>query len=90
MVVFQNYPNPFNPVTSIKYDLAETSQVRMDIYNVRGQLVKTLLNQEMLAGTHSVIWDGKDGQGRSVSSGVYLYRMTMPNKVLTNKMLLLK
>jgi flagellar hook assembly protein FlgD len=62
----------------------------MDIYNVRGQLVKTLLNQEMLAGTHSVIWDGKDGQGRSVSSGVYLYRMTMPNKVLTNKMLLLK
>lgn len=85
-----NYPNPFNPVTSIKYDLAETSLVRMDIYNVRGQLVKTLLNQEMLAGTHSVIWDGKDGQGRSVSSGVYFYRMSLPNKVLTNKMLLLK
>jgi hypothetical protein len=88
--LFQNYPNPFNPVTSIKYDLAETSQVRMNIYNVRGQLVKTLLNQEMLAGTHSVIWDGKDGQGRSVSSGVYFYRMSLPNKVLTNKMLLLK
>ena len=88
--LFQNYPNPFNPVTSIKYDLAENSLVRMDIYNVRGQLVKTLLNQEMLAGTHSVIWDGKDGQGRSVSSGVYFYRMSLPNKVLTNKMLLLK
>ncbi|PKN76186.1 MAG: hypothetical protein CVU49_02125 [Candidatus Cloacimonetes bacterium HGW-Cloacimonetes-2] len=88
--LFQNYPNPFNPVTSIKYDLAETSQVRMDIFNVRGQLVKTLLNQEMQAGTHSVIWDGKDGQGRSVSSGVYFYRMSLPNKVLTNKMLLLK
>ena len=88
--LFQNYPNPFNPVTSIKYDLAETSQVRMDIYNVRGQHVKTLLNQEMLAGTHSVVWDGKDGQGNSVSSGVYFYRMTMPNKVLTNKMLLMK
>lgn len=87
--LFQNYPNPFNPVTSIKYDLAETSQVRMDIFNVKGQLVKTLLNQEMLAGTHSVIWDGKDGQGRSVSSGVYFYRMSLPNKVLTNKMLLL-
>lgn len=85
-----NYPNPYNPVTSIKYDLAENSLVRMDIYNVRGQLVKTLLNQEMLAGTHSVIWDGKDGQGRSVSSGVYFYRMSLPNKVLTNKMLLLK
>jgi len=85
-----NYPNPFNPVTSIKYDLAESSLVRMDIFNVKGQLVKTLLNQEMLAGTHSVIWDGKDGQGRSVSSGVYFYRMSLPNKVLTNKMLLLK
>lgn len=88
--LFQNYPNPFNPVTSIKYDLAENSLVRMDIFNVKGQLVKTLLNQEMLAGTHSVIWDGKDGQGRSVSSGVYFYRMSLPNKVLTNKMLLLK
>lgn len=88
--LFQNYPNPFNPVTSIKYDLAENSQVRMDIFNVRGQLVKTLLNQEMLSGTHSVIWDGKDGQGRSVSSGVYFYRMSLPNKVLTNKMLLMK
>ncbi|MDI3504603.1 MAG: hypothetical protein PWP64_1539 [Candidatus Cloacimonadota bacterium] len=88
--LFQNYPNPFNPVTSIKYDLAENSRVRMDIYNVKGQLVKTLLNQDMLAGTHSVIWDGNDDKGRAVSSGVYFYRMTMPNKVLTNKMLLLK
>lgn len=85
-----NYPNPFNPVTSIKYDLAENSRVRMDIYNVKGQLVKTLLNQEMLAGTHSVIWDGNDDKGRAVSSGVYFYRMSLPNKVLTNKMLLMK
>lgn len=88
--LFQNYPNPFNPLTSIKYDLAENSRVRMEIYNVKGQLVKTLLNQDMLAGTHSVIWDGNDDKGRAVSSGVYFYRMTMPNKVLTNKMLLLK
>lgn len=85
-----NYPNPFNPVTSIRYDLADSSPVRMDIYNVKGQLVKTLLDKEMLAGTHSVVWDGKDGQGRSVSSGVYFYRMSLPNKVLTNRMLLLK
>lgn len=88
--LFQNYPNPFNPVTSIKYDLAEDSPVRMDIYNVKGQLVTTILNQEILAGTHRVIWNGKDDQGRAVSSGVYFYRMIMPNKVLTNKMLLLK
>lgn len=88
--LFQNYPNPFNPVTFIKYDLAEDSRVRMDIYNVKGQLVKTLLNQEMSAGTHSVTWDGKDEGGRAVSSGVYFYRMSLPNKVLTNKMLLLK
>lgn len=86
----KNYPNPFNPTTTIICELAESSPVRMDIFNAKGQLVNTLLNQDMLAGHHSVIWDGKDGQGRAVSSGVYLYRMSLPNKVMTNKMLLLK
>lgn len=85
-----NYPNPFNPSTTISYSLPENSSVRVDIYNIKGQLVKTLVNQTMLAGTHSVTWDGKDGQGRSVSSGVYFCRMSLPNKVLTNKMLLMK
>ena len=90
LILHQNYPNPFNPSTTISYNLPKTGSVRLDIYNIKGQLVKTLVNQTMLAGTHSVTWDGKDGQGRSVSSGVYFCRMSLPNKVLTNKMLLMK
>ena len=91
IVSISSYPNPFIGTTTITISGKEDEHpCELAIYNLKGQLVKTLLNQEMLAGTHRVIWDGKDGQGRAVSSGVYFYRMSMPNKVLTNKMLLLK
>jgi hypothetical protein len=90
LILHQNYPNPFNPSTTISYNLPKTGPVRMDIYNIKGQLVKTLVNQTMLAGTHSVVWDGKDENGRVASSGVYFYRMITPDKVLTNKMLMIK
>ena len=90
LILHQNYPNPFNPSTTISYNLPKTGPVRMDIYNIKGQLVKTLVNDHKTAGSHSVIWDGKDDNGRAASTGVYFYRIVTPDKVLTNKMLMVK
>lgn len=86
----QNYPNPFNPTTSIAYSMPETSNVRLDIYNVKGQLVKTLVNGEMPAGMHTVVWDGRDGNNAAVASGVYFYRVSTPQATQTKRMLLIK
>lgn len=66
-----NYPNPFNPTTNIKFSLKADSKVLLSIYNVRGQKVKTLINDNMEAGYHTIVWDGRDDSGKSVSSGVY-------------------
>ncbi|HOE91103.1 MAG TPA: C25 family cysteine peptidase [Candidatus Cloacimonadota bacterium] len=85
-----NYPNPFNPSTSIAFSLKEKSPVSISIYNVKGQLVKSLLNSEMTAGRHSVSWNGKDNQQKSVSSGVYFYRMESKDYSGVRKMLLMK
>lgn len=81
----QNYPNPFNPTTMINYSLANTGLVRIDIYNVLGQKVETLVNKKKSAGNHSIIWDGKD-----MSSGVYFYRIQAGDFNRTKKMLLVK
>jgi len=86
----QNYPNPFNPITTIRYSLPEAARVRLDIYNLKGQLVKTLIDSEMAAGPHSVIWNGKDSNNQAVASGVYFYRISSPNNTQTKKMLLMK
>lgn len=86
----QNYPNPFNPSTEIAFDLPAASNVELSIYNVLGQEVRTLLNASMEAGNHSVTWDGRDGRGSQVSSGVYFYRITAGSFNATKKMLLLK
>ncbi len=69
-----NYPNPFNPTTNIKFSLKADSKVSLSIYNIRGQKVKTLVKDNMLAGWHSIVWNGKDDNGKSVSSGVYFSR----------------
>lgn len=66
-----NYPNPFNPSTNIKFSLKDDSKVSLIIYNIRGQKVKTLVNDNMQAGYHSIVWNGRDDNGKSVSSGVY-------------------
>ncbi len=66
-----NYPNPFNPTTNINFSLKADSRVSLVIYNIRGQRVKTLVNDNMQAGWHSIVWDGRDDNGKSVSSGVY-------------------
>ncbi|MDA3814591.1 MAG: T9SS type A sorting domain-containing protein [Candidatus Cloacimonetes bacterium] len=86
----RNYPNPFNPETKIVFDLPESGQVKLVIYNIKGQKVKTLLDCYMISGRNEMIWNSKDDYGKGVSSGVYFYRLQTPTKILTKKMLLLK
>jgi hypothetical protein len=70
----QNYPNPFNPTTKIKYDLPEQATVVLKVYNLLGQEVATLANNEQAAGYYEAVWDGRTSFGTPVSSGVYFYR----------------
>ncbi|NIM99565.1 MAG: T9SS type A sorting domain-containing protein, partial [candidate division Zixibacteria bacterium] len=89
----QNYPNPFNPATSIQYTVDsrhKTLQTTLKIYNIKGQMVKTLVDEETIPGTHSVMWDGKDQEGNEVSSGIYFYRLKVGDQSEVKKMVLLK
>lgn len=85
-----NYPNPFNPETTITYAIPKTGQVNIEIYNLKGQKVKTLINQKIEAGTHRVVWNGKDQDGKSVSSGVYFFKVKTEEDAQVKKMLLMK
>jgi hypothetical protein len=71
----QNYPNPFNPVTRIRYELPESMRIVLKIYDLRGRVVKTLVQGHQAAGSKTVVWDGRDNKGRPVGSGVYIYRI---------------
>ncbi|MFZ1685160.1 MAG: FlgD immunoglobulin-like domain containing protein [Candidatus Zixiibacteriota bacterium] len=86
----QNYPNPFNPSTTISFTLPTKAEVRIEIFNASGQVVRTLGNIEMAAGEHALVWDGQTSSGHAAASGVYLYRLTAGTNVATRKMLLLK
>ena len=89
--LFGNYPNPFNPETTISFQTTEsTESTEIKIYNLKGQKVRTLVNEVIPAGQHSVIWDGKDKSGNAVSSGIYFYRLETSNYSSTKKMLLMK
>ena len=89
--LFPNYPNPFNAETMIRYDLPEAEAVRLSVHNLAGQHVRTLMDEERPAGSHSVTWDGRDDAGQSVSSGVYLYRLNVAGRWMgTRKMLLIR
>jgi len=85
-----NYPNPFNPTTTIAFSLAKSGSTSLAIYNLKGQLVKRLINGELNAGNHNVVWNGKDTNNRNVSSGMYFYRLESGNFRSTKKMLLMK
>jgi PKD repeat protein len=86
----QNYPNPFNPTTTIQYNLPEAAQVRLEIYNMTGQRVRTLVSGGMDAGNHSVQWDGTNEYGEKVASGVYIYRIVAGSFIQTRKMVMMK
>lgn len=86
----QNYPNPFNPQTTIGFSLESRQDVSLNVYDVTGRKVRTLVNQEMEAGNHSVIWNGESNSGDRVASGVYFYRLETTQSSHTRKMVLLK
>ena len=84
-----NYPNPFNPSTIIPYQLAASSQVRLEVFNLLGQRLATLVDEERPAGFHTATWHAVDGSGRAVAAGVYIYRMTVGVERQTGRMVLL-
>lgn len=86
----QNYPNPFNPTTSIHFEIPQNTDVKLTIFNMLGQEVKTLVNKQMAAGKYDVVWDATNNAGQVVSSGIYFYRIEAGSFVKTAKMLLLK
>lgn len=89
-VLAQNYPNPFNPSTTIRYQLAESGDVSLKVYNVSGQLVRTLVDGHKAAGDFEAVWDGRDDAGRMVSSGKYMYQLVKGDQVETRYCTLLK
>ena len=85
------HPNPFNPVTRITYSVKEAGPVTIEVYNVAGKVVKTLLDAEVEAGAAGhVDWDGRAGSGELCASGVYFYRITSPGFTTSHKMIMLK
>ncbi len=88
--LFQNYPNPFNPATSIPYYLPVGSEVKLEIFNVLGQKIKTLVDQRQQAGNYTVRWNGTADNGESVPGGVYFYRLKVKNFTQVKKMVLLE
>ncbi len=86
----QNYPNPFNPSTYIEFSLPRAGHVSLDVFNILGQRVRTLLDQAMPAGFHRVVFDGRSSSGDELSTGVYLYRLKTDDNVASRKMILMK
>lgn len=89
-VLEQNYPNPFNPQTSINYSVPEPAYVKLCVYNINGTLVRTLFEGNQSAGKYQTVWDGENGSGVKVGSGVYFYRIQANSFIQTKKMILLK
>lgn len=89
-VLENNYPNPFNPATTLSYGLPEASQVVLSIYDLKGRLVSTLVNESRDAGYHTAIWNGTDQNGRPVGAGMYIYRIQAGSYGQARKMILLK
>jgi surface protein len=83
--LYQNYPNPFNPTTQIRFTIPQTTQVQLEVYSILGQKVSTLINGTMNSGTHTVSFDGKN-----LTSGVYIYRLTTPESTQSKVMNLVK
>ncbi|MDH4223070.1 MAG: T9SS type A sorting domain-containing protein, partial [candidate division Zixibacteria bacterium] len=91
----QNYPNPFNPSTTIQYrvrglEFGGFLHTTLSVYNILGQKVRTLVDEERLPGEYKVIWDGRDERGNEVSSGIYFYQLKTKDHTETKKMVLLK
>lgn len=86
----QNFPNPFNSTTSFKYEIPTATNVRIEVFNVLGRKVKTLVDADKEAGFYTVAWDGIDDQGKNVVSGIYFYHMFTPKFNMTHKMIVVR
>ena len=90
LMLKQNYPNPFNPFTNIEFYLDINDNIQLNIYDIQGRKIKTLVSEFLLSGSHIVQWDGKDNYGLDVPSGIYIYQLISSNKSISNKMILLR
>ncbi len=90
VVLYQNYPNPFNPATTISFDLPYSAHVKLGVYNVKGELVSTLVDRYVTKGHRELTWNATDDRGYPISSGVYFYRLIAGELVRTRKMILLR
>jgi hypothetical protein len=88
--LLSNYPNPFNPETTIIFELESPGNIKINIYNVKGQLIRKLTEEYYTAGKHEIVWDGKDDKGNTVSSGIYFYRFTIKDRDEMRRILLIK
>lgn len=86
----QNHPNPFNAGTTVRYQIPQTGRVTLQVFNVRGQLVRVLVDDNLQAGVYEAAWDGRDAAGRPMPSGVYVYRLTAGERRLVRKMVYLR
>ncbi len=89
----QNYPNPFNPSTMIQFSIPQAMNaelVKMDVYNVLGQNIRTLVNRNLEAGSYQILWNGLNSNGQLVPAGMYIYRLESAGQVISNKMVLIK
>jgi hypothetical protein len=85
-----NYPNPFNPETTINYSLKDNAAIKLEVFDIKGRMIKKLVDGRQNAGVYSVIWNGIDENGHQVSSGIYFYRITAGSYRATKKMILMK
>lgn len=89
-ILYQNYPNPFNPETTIMFKIPEKQYVNLNVYNIKGQLVRSLLSDQLPSGFYEIKWDGTVKSGRKVSSGIYIYQLKTEKFIFSRKMLMMK
>jgi len=90
LLLIQNRPNPFQASSTIDYQLPKACKVKLGIYNLNGQMVRTLVDGEQQAGNHRVSWDGRNARGQKVANGMYLYQLESEGRTLSKKMLLVR
>lgn len=88
-ILNQNYPNPFNPVTTISYNLNKQARINLTVYNLMGQQVKTLVNDDQPAGNYRLLWNGLNELSQAVASGTYIYRMVVNGQTVQSRKMIL-
>ena len=90
ILLYQNFPNPFNPITKIKYELNKPTNIKLTVYNLKGEVIRNLISKNEKLGFNVISWNGEDNYGAKVSSGTYIYKIETPEFSDSRKMVLLK